>query len=239
MKKAAVLLLLLQIFLSCKGQESKNTETAYTLKQEYGLKGSVKKGTTYIYYKGEDDKIPIKNDKYIGKVTMTFDNAGDPISINKLWILGSLGKSEFSDHYTGKGRALSYKETVRLYDGEFKENNYKFIWSDDYNYSILNLKDSTSSNFTLDKNYRILKCVLKNKDVIDLTEETETIYKNDKILEIKTKATENTDGKTVVSYRIQVVQEYDNNGNPTVIYTYADIGKQKIEHVLYKEYTYY
>lgn len=238
-KKAAILFLLLQVFLSCNGQENKNTETTYKLKQEYGLKGTVKKVTAYIHYIKENGKIPAKTDDYLGKIAMTFDSLGNAITINKLWDLGRIGKTEFSDSYSGKGRAISYKGTVLLFDGEYKENNYKYVWSDDYNYTILNQKDSSRSNVTLDKNYRLLKSVLLNKNGIELIEEIETIYKNDKIQEIKTKMTENSDGKMIESYRIQVVQEYDNYGNPTVIYAYSDIGKQKMEHILYKEYTYY
>lgn len=239
MKKIVLLLIFFPLFLSCHGQGNKTTETTYTQKLEYGLKGAVKEVITYIHT-AEDGKIPANTAKPIGKITMTFDNMGNIIAINKVWDFESIGKSEFLSVFSGKGRAISFKETAHLYDGEHKENSYKYIWSDDYNYNIRSDKDSTFSNIiTLDKNYRLLKSVFKKEDVVESIEDIETIYKNSKIQEIINKETQNTDGKKMVTYRIQVAQKYDNQDNPTVLYGYDDINKQKMKHVLYKEYTYY
>ncbi|WP_300491110.1 hypothetical protein [Flavobacterium sp.] len=239
MKKIVLLLLLFPLFFSCNGQGNKTTETTYSQKLEYGLKGAVKEVVTYIHTV-EDGKIPENTAKPFGKITMTFDKMGNVITINKMWDIKSIGKSEFLSVFSGKGKALSYKETAHLYDGEHTENSYKYIWLDDYSYNVRSEKDSSYSNIiTLDKNYRLLKSVFKKEEVVESIQEIETIYKNNKIQEIASTETETTDGKKTVSYRIQVAQEYDNEGNPTVLYGYYDLNKQKVKHVLYKEYTYY
>lgn len=241
MKKTLVLLLLLQAFLSCNGQKSKITETTYTQKLEFGLKGSVKEVTGYMC-RVENDKIPTDTSKYIGKTTMTFDSLGNMIEKNKLWDLGigKVGTAEFSSVFSGTGKDLSFQETSHTGDDDLKKISYKYVWSDDYNYTIVSPEDTThSSIITLDKDYRLIKSVFKEEDVIQSTEEWETVYKNDKVQEIKTKITEKSDGKPEVSYQIQVMQKYDNNGNPTVIYVYKDIGKQKVVSVIYKKYKYY
>jgi hypothetical protein len=241
MKKTAALLLFLQIFLSCNGQETKIT---YVQKLEYELKGAVKEVTTYIYPL-ENDKIPANNGNYIGKITMTLDSLGNVITKNKVWDFDrtastKIDNAEFTSHFFGKGKELSFKETTRSGDGDVNEVEYKYVWLDDYNYTILPPNDDTYSiTTTLNKEYQIIKCVYKKGNSIQSTEEWQTISKNNKIQEIKTKATENQKGKKTVSYQIQVVQEYDKHGNPTVIYGYQDLNKQKVKNVLYKEYKYY
>ncbi|HRB70884.1 MAG TPA: hypothetical protein PK776_03460 [Flavobacterium sp.] len=239
MKKKVLLLLLLPLFLSCNGQESKTTEAVYTQKLEYGLKGPVKEVITYIHTV-DNGKIPANTAKPIGTTTITFDNMGNIMTITKIWDFERIGKSVFSSIFSGTGKDLSFKETVDLYDGEHTENSYKYIWLDDYSYNIRSEKDSSYANIiTLDKKYRLVKSIFKRDAVIESEEEIETVYKNDKIQEIINKEMENTDGKKSVSYRIQVAQKYDNQGNPTVLYGYDDLTKQTVKHVLYKEYTYY
>lgn len=113
------------------------------------------------------------------------------------------------------------------------------MWSNNYNYSIVSEKSPYVYTVTLDKNYRLIKYLIKNGEEIESVEEIETIYQDNKIHEIKSKTTEKIDSKITVSYQIQVMQSFDTYGNPTVIYTYRDINKQKIIGVLYKDYTYY
>lgn len=241
MKKTLVLLLLLQAFLSCNVQKSKITETTYTQKLEFGLKGSVKEVISYTC-KVENGKIPTDASKYIGKTTMTFDRLGNMIENNKLWDLGvgKAGTADFSNIFSGTGKNISFKETSRIGENDLKKISYKYVWFDDYNYAIVSPEDTIHSNIiTLDKNYRLIKNVFEEEGAIQSTEEREVVYKNNKIQEIKTKITENNNRTTEVSYQIQVMQEHDNSGNPTVIYVYTDIGKQKVVSVLYKEYKYY
>lgn len=238
MKKTTVLLLLLQIFPSCNGQDAKTTEPVYVQKLEYGLKGPVKEVISYIC-SVKNGEIPANTANYTGKITMTFDSLGNVIAINKVWDFVS-DKAEFSSIFMGKGKDVSFKETSRINDGNLKEISYKNVWSDDYNYTIISPENNDYSTIvTLDKNYRIIKSVFRKEDSIQSTEEWETIYKNNKIQEIKTKITQSTEGETREHYEIQVVQEYDKYGNPTVIHGYKDLSKQKVESVLYKEYKYY
>ncbi|MDO3425912.1 hypothetical protein QWT87_13510 [Chryseobacterium sp. APV1] len=237
--KKILLLFLYQIIFSCNGQESKITKTTYSQKLEYGLKGAVKEVTQYTCAV-KDDKIPTNKYDNIGKSTMTFDNQGNVIEINRSWNFGTLEtSSKFKQEYSGTGKNITFKEISNTH-GNIEELNHKFVWSDDYNYSIIPEKTDPSVNtVTLDKNYRLLKYVTKKGDKIEYVDDIETIYKDNKIHEIKTKTTEYIDGKMIVDYKIQVMQNFDTHGNPTVIYTYRDINKQKIAGVLFKDYTYY
>lgn len=243
MKKTAALLLLLPVLLSCNGQDAKITKVAYVQKLEYGLKGAVKEVTSYIY-RVENEKIPVNNGNYIGKITMTLDSLGNVITIHKLWDFDrtastKIDNAEFTSHFFGKGKDLSFKETSRYSDGDLKEIEHKYVWSDDYNYTITTQDDNTHSTLiTLDKEYRLSKSIFKG-DNMQSVEEWETISKNNKIQEIKTKMTQNLEGKTTVTYQIQAVQEYDKYGNPTVLYGYQNLSKEKVENVIYKEYKYY
>lgn len=236
--KNTLLFLLTQIFFPCNGQDSKIPETAYSQKLEYGLKGAVKEVTQYTCTV-KDGKIPTDKSANVGKSTMTLDNQGNLLEINRFWDFGTPDTTaKFKKEYSGKGKNITVKEISNLH-GNTEEINNRFVWSDNYNYSIVSEKSPYVYTVTLDKNYRLIKYVIKNGDEIESVEEIEAIYQDNKIHEIKSKTTENIDGKMTVSYKIQVMQSFDTYGNPTVIYTYRDINKQNIAGVLYKDYTYY
>lgn len=238
MKKTLLLFLLSQLFLSCNGQDSKTTETTYSQKLEYGLKGAVKEVTQYTC-PVIGGKIPTDKHDNVGKSTMTIDNEGNLIEINRSWGFGTPDTTaNFKKEYSGKGKNITVKETSNV-QGNVKEINNRFVWSDNYNYSIISEKSPHVYTVTLDKNYRLIQYIIRNKDKTELVEDIETIYKDNKIQEIKSKTTEKIDGKTTVSYQIQVMKSSDSYGNPTVIYTYKDINKQKVAGVLFKDYTYY
>lgn len=218
---------------------SQSTEITYSQKLEYGLKGSVKEVIQYTC-PVKDGKIPTDKSNNIGKSTMTFDDQGNIREINRTWNFGTPETSaKFKKEYAGTGKNITFKEISDL-QGKPEEINHRFVWSDDYNYSIVSDKNSSHVyNVTLDKNYRLIKYVTRKGDKIEYVDDTEMIYKNNKIHEIKTKTTEYVDGKMTVDYIIQVMQDFDTHGNPTVIYIYKDINKQKVAGVLFKDYTYY
>ena len=66
-----------------------------------------------------------------------------------------------------------------------------------------------------------------------------TIYEHDKIKKTINTVTEKSDDEVIVTYQIQVVQEYDNVGNPTLVYMYNEIDEKEIQQVIYKYYIYY
>jgi len=235
MKKVALFFLFLLITLSC----DRKGDKAFTQKMVYGLKGAVKNVTSYTY-KVENGKIPAKNAKYYdAKTTVTFDSMGNLTTTNELSDYGDLGKSEYSCVYFGQGKEISYIETERLYTGDVTKRTYKYVWLDDYNYTIVSQEDTTSAiSYTLDKNYRLIKSVFKKKGVIQSSNEIERSYNNDKIKETKTKMTLQILGGRII-YRIYVAQKYDSYGNPTIAYMYDDTDKQKLNSVTYSEYTYY
>lgn len=240
MKRTIALLILLPGFFSCQGQSNKIPKPiTYTQKLEFGLKGPVKKVTSYTC-KVTNGKIPADTTDYIGRTTMTFDHSGNVLTVERIWDLGTIGKSGFSFKYSGTGRAISFKETARIAGKAPEEGSYSYQWSDNYNYMIVAAERNSDTNLiTLDSNYRLIKNVFKKEGSTQSTEEWKTIYKDTKIKEVENKITEHSKEGTEVSYQVQVVKEYDKYGNPTVIYGYQDKDRQTVKQVLYKKYAYY
>lgn len=237
MRKPLLFLIFLAV-LSCKGQDRKITNLVYSQKLEYRLQSDVKEVIQYTC-NVKDGKIPADTSNYIGKSTMTFDNAGNVLTINRKWDFGTADtKSEYKMEFTGEGKDISFKEISNIRD-KITEAHYKYEWSEDYNYNIALQDDSVNlSTVTLDKNYGLIKDVFKG-DKIEYSEEIETVYKNDRLNEINKKTTTNYDGKIGVSHELQTVQQWDKYGNPTVIYEYNDTSRLEIKFVIFKEYRYY
>ena len=239
MKKTILLLVFLQVFFSCNGQSTKSLKNDYVQKMEFGLEGSVKEVTTYVC-KVENGNIPTDKTKYYGKMIKQFDIQGNALKIQDQWDMGELGKSESLSIYSGKGRAISFKDIVHFKEEAATELNYKYDWSDNYHYTIAATDKSPYLTFiTLDKDYRLSKIVFKNGNEIQVTQEFERIYKENKVWEIKETITDYNDGEKTITYQIQVVQKYDQYGNPTVVYSYNGLDKQQFENVLFTEYQYY
>ena len=236
MKKTTAILLLLQLLISCKGQDMKTT---YVQKLEFGLKGPVKEVVHYVCKVGEG-KIPIDKNNFYGKSTKEFDTLGNALKTNYFWDFGEIGKSESSTIYSGTGREVSLKETIRFNDDKAVETSYRYVWSDNYNYNIATTDESPYSNLiTLDKDYSLKKIVFKNGAQIQTTQEIETKYREYKIWEIIETITNYKDGEKTITYQVQVVQEYDQYGNPGVIYHYNNPDKEKLVNVTFAEYQYY
>lgn len=239
MKHTAIILLFLQLFLSCKGQGNKTAAPIYTQRLEYRLTGPVQEVTSYIC-KAEKGSIPTDTTHHVGKITMTFDSAGNAIEMNRAWDFGSMGNSKSNSRFFGKGKNISSKETVQFNGGDPEEFTYTYQWKDGYNYTIISPEDSSyTTEITLDKNYQLIRNVFKKGDTIQLTEEWGTTYKNNKLHEISTKRIHKEDDGTEDNYQLQVVQQSDRHGNPTIIYVYQDSSKQKVDHVIYKYYKYH
>lgn len=236
MKKTTAILLLVQLLVSCKGQDIKTT---YVQKLEFGLKGPVKEVAHYVC-KVENNIIPIDKHNNYGKSIKQFDSLGNVLKTNYFWDFGEVGKSKSSTIYTGTGREVSLKETIHFNNDEAVETSYRYVWSDNYHYNIAATDESPYSNLvTLDKDYRVKMIVFKNGSQTQTTQEFKTIYKNKRIQEVEEKITDYKDGQEMVTYQIQVVQEYDAYGNPGVIYHYNSPDKQKLVNVIFAEYQYY
>lgn len=238
MKKTIAILVLLQLLVSCKGQDAGTTKTTYVQKLEDGLNGPVKAITKYIC-KVENDIIPIDKSKFYGKTTKQFDSLGNALKISYQWDFGE-NKSRSSGIYSGKGREVSFVETTNFNDDETMETSYRYVWINDYHYNIAATDENPYSNLvTLDKDYRLKMVVFKNGKQIQTAQEFKTIYKNNRVQDVEEKITNYKDGQKTVTYRIQVVKEYDQYGNPTVIYHYNGLDKQKLVDVTFAEYQYY
>lgn len=114
MKKTLLLFLLSQIFLFCNGQDSKVTQTTYSQKLEYGLKGAVKEVTQYTCTV-KNGKLSTEKSDNVGKSTMTIDNEGNLLEINRSWDFGTPDTTaKFKKEYSGKGKNITVKEISNL-----------------------------------------------------------------------------------------------------------------------------
>lgn len=233
-------LLITQLSICCSGQADKTIESDYTQILETGLKGKVKQSTYYVN-PAMYGEIPTDTSAFIVKSKMTFDKLGNAIEVNKLFNIDAAGSIKTHKMwFSGKGRDVSIKVLSTFNNGKITVSNDKYIWSDKYTYSIISEQDSTHSNIiVLDKNYQLIRSLFKNNDVVQFTEEVKTIYEHDKIKKIINTVTEKSDDEVIVTYQIQVVQEYDNVGNPTLVYMYNEIDEKEIQQVIYKYYIYY
>ncbi|MDM1554946.1 MULTISPECIES: hypothetical protein [Chryseobacterium] len=236
MKKLLVAFIILQTIFSC------DKPATYSTKAECGLKGEVKQMTSY-FCDVKDDKIPKDSTDYMIKCTKTFDNVGNALETNKIIrmdVSGSIQSCTYRGLFSGKGKSISYKDILTCDNNPGDESSYKYVWADNYHCTITPQNNSSyTTSITLDKNYLLIKSVLKNKDKLQITEELEYTSKNDKIQKIKSKITENRDGEILTRYLIQVSKNYDEHNNPTIAYIYDNVDERAIKQVVYNSYLYY
>lgn len=235
MKLTAITLLLLQFFLSCNGLNGKVT---YSQKIEAGYRGSVKRVSTYICEIKHYGQIPTDTTNYKVKITTVFDSLGNILESNSLYQLSDY-TTEISSIYSGTGKNRTFKEKVLSGVGDTTEDSYKYVWSDDYNFTVVPIGNPEQSDITatttLDKDFRIIKTTYKSGDAIQITDEFTYKGKHEKTH----KRTVNEGDNKRIIYQIMVPKEYDQHGNPTVTYLYVDPDKQKLDSVVFTEYEYY
>src|SRR6218665_3214159 len=246
-KTIAILFFLPLFFLSCNGQESKNSKTAYVQKLEYGLNGPVKEVILYTC-SAENGIIPADTTNYVGKRTSTFDREGNMLEMHRVWRPNRaensrIRKSDLTMTFFGKGRDISLEISYVLEDGQVEKYAGKYVWSDDYNYTVVNLdNDNTAyaNHTTLGKDLRVIKTAFKERDTIQSGEELTYHYKNNTVQEIINTITEygnNVEKK--LTYQVRSPQKYDAYGNPTLTYEYSDLEKQHLTEVYFTVYQYY
>lgn len=233
-KKIAIFIFLPIFFFSCNGQNSK---VAYSQKLASGYNGTVKKVSTYICEIKRYDQMPTDTTDYKIKIITVFDSLGNILESNNLHKLSDY-TTEISSIYSGKGKNRTFKEKA-ITGLDIKEDSYKYVWSDDYNFTVVPVENLAQSDITsattLDNDFRVIKTVYKNGDTIRITDEFEYNGKHEKIH----KRTVNEGKNKRIIYQIMVSKEYDQHGNPTVIYLYEDPDKQKLDSVIFTEYEYY
>lgn len=233
-KTIAILLLLSIFFFSCNGQNSK---VAYSQKLASGYNGPVKKVSTYICEIKRYGQIPTDTIDYKIKIITVFDSLGNILESNNLHKLSDY-ITEISSIYSGKGKNRTFKEKA-ITGLDIKEDSYKYVWSDDYNFTVVPIGKSAQSDITsattLDNDFRVIKTIYKSGDTIRITDEFEYKGKHEKMH----KRTVNEGENKRIIYQIMVPKKYDQHGNPTVTYLYVDPDKQKLDSVVFTEYEYY
>ncbi len=234
MKKTAIALLLFQLFISCNGQ---NNKTAYSQKLEAGYNGPVKKVTTYICEIKRYGQIPTDTTGYKIKTTTVFDSLGNILENNNLYKLSDY-TTETSSIYSGTGKNRTVKEKA-ITGLDIKEESYKYVWSDDYNFSIVPIGNPVKSGITsttiLDSDFREIKTLYKRGDTTRIIDEFQYKGKHEKIH----KRTVNEGDNKRIIYQVMVPKEFDQHGNPTVTYLYIDSDKTKLDSIEFTEYEYY
>lgn len=239
--KNTVLLIFFQIALFCNAQEVDTTKLVYTQKLEYGIRGSVKEVKSYTSIVN-NGMIPTDTSDWTRRSSMTFDSLGNAIDISYFWHFGAdTATSEHKMTFSGKGKAITFKGSTSFNKASTTETSYKFVWLDDYQYNIVREEDSVCvETNVLNEAYGITKKSMSYLDNYLWEDEIETLYEDNRIAEIKIIARVQRNGEMNISREIQVVQKFDTYGNPTVLYEYNnDEGKQELEAVIYRTYTYF
>ena len=216
-----------------------NTTESYSQKVEYGLKGNVKEMKKYVC-KVENNKIPLDTTNFFRSYIKTFDEDGNSVEYNSS---NKDGKNTIHMKmiFSGKGKDISYKETVSFDKTKKQEKEYKYVWSDDFTYKIVDINDGNygqTQTIKLNKEFSIIEDNFKQGDYESL-EKRETIVKNNKIEKIKSTITTKTDDKAEISYHIEIVKKYDKYDNPTIIYIYNTLDETQLIDIIFQEYIYY
>lgn len=234
MEKITALLFLVQLVLSCSGV---NSQSAYS---ESGLNGAVKKETSYILPIKKYGEIPTDTINFESRIVNTYDSLGNLMKGHNFY-QHNYSQTEYITKYsgTGKNRTFTLQYLSGIEDTTVK--SYKYVWSDDYHFTIFptDKNDALISINTLDKKFRIIESVFKKGDTIRIVDEFEYEVKNNKIIEKTTKRTYE-EGKTDgVVYIVTVIKEFDEYGNPTLVYFYDNDDKKRITNVGFTFYEYY
>lgn len=229
MKKFVSLLLLLQLFVSCNGQKTNSNSGYY---------GSVKKVTGYSC-SVKQGKIPTNTADYSMKTTTTYDSLGNKLQSNEIYRAGDY-TIEISTFYSGTGKNRTFKtKIISGQDNSVKESTYKYVWEDDYRFSVISTNENDSTDFfattTLDRKFRVFETVYKSKGKFAMKDEYKYSGKHEKIL----KRTMEEGESDRIIYTVTVVKEFDKYGNPTVAYCYDDAQKEHLTAIFFNEYEYY
>jgi len=234
--KKVIFLLNLVLISFYNGQSNTITKT-YTSKAEYGIKGNIKEVNTYIC-KVENNKIPADTINFSRKYVKTFDENGNSIEDNYL-IKNEADIHKIKRIYSGQGKNMGYKQIYLIGNQKSIEEEYKYIWLDDFTYRDININEE---NFTqivkLNKEFNLNETFLK-QGAYECTEKIENITKNNKVERTKKIITTKTDDKTVVTYQVEVVKGYDKFDNPTIIYIYNTLDESQLKDIIIKKYIYY
>ncbi len=229
MKKQIALLFLLPLFfLSC-GQKTNSNSGYY---------GSVKKVISYSC-PVKQGKIPKDTADYSTRTTTTYDSLGNKLENNDFFKLSDY-TTEISTIYSGTGKNRTFKtKIISGQDNSIKESAYKYVWEDDYHFSMMTTDKNDSTDFvattTLDRKFRVVEIIYKSKGKFAMKDEYEYIGKHEKAL----KRTIDEGEKDRIIYTVTVVKEFDKYGNPTVAYCYDDAEKEHLTAVFFYEYEYY
>lgn len=229
MKKFVSLLLLLQLFVSCNEQKTNSNSGYY---------GSVKKVTDYSC-PVKQGKIPTDTANHNRKSTAVYDSLGNKLQSNEIYKAGDY-TTEISTLYSGTGKNRTFKtKTIWGNDGNIKESTSKYVWEDDYHFSVISTNENDSTDFvattTLDRKFRVVETIYKSNGKVTIKDEFKYSGKHEKTL----KRTIEEGEKDRILNIVTVAKEFDKYGNTTVAYLYDDTEKEHLTAVFFFEYEYY
>ncbi|WP_129021779.1 hypothetical protein [Edaphocola flava] len=227
-KTTTIFILLVLFFFSCNGQK-RNANSGYY--------GQVKKVTSYSC-SVKQGKLPNDTADYDMKATAIYDSLGNKLEDCELY--KSHYNTEILTIYSGTGKNRTYKtKTIWGADSSIVENTFKYIWKDDYNFTVIskNQNDSLdlSATTTLDRKFRTVETIYKSRGKFAMKDEFKYSGKYEKAL----KRTIDEGKSDRVIYTVTVAKEFDDYGNPIVAYCYDDSAKEHLTAVVFYKYDYY
>ncbi len=233
MKKTAIALFLLPLILSCNGQKTNKASGYY---------GTVKKIIQYTCPTKKYGEIPKDTTDYESKVISTYDRSGNLMEENALHQYRS-SITQFVTQYSGSGKNRTFTQQFLSGSEDTTVKTYKYVYSDDYHYTVVSDQKNSGSNFTmeyfLDNDFRTIKSVGKRGDTIYMLDVFEYKVKNNKLIEKTLKRTIEEGEKDRVIHVVTVPQEYDQYGNPTLVYIYDNEDKKRVSKLGFTIYEYY
>ncbi|MFD2907169.1 hypothetical protein ACFSX9_00330 [Flavobacterium ardleyense] len=169
---------------------------------------------------------------------MNFDREGNLLQMKREYKLEGLVQT-ITTIYSINGKEISYTEKTEDNEGEVANKQYKYIWTDDFHYKVIDIEnqDTFTDYISLNKAFQFIKNVSKSNK-IEHVNTVERTYKDNKITAIKI-VTNTVENKKIVggtSVSNQVVKEYDIMNNPTILHKIED---NKLTMLTIKKYKYY
>lgn len=222
------------LFVSCKVQENQKSES--------GLNGSVKKVTHYVCPIKKHGEIPKDTTNFEVREISTYDSLGNLIEGNAFYQYNNTIMESIT-RYSGIGKNRTFTQKFLSGSKDTTVKSYKYVYSDDYHFTIIPTHKVSESNFimeyTLDKDFRIIKSMGKRGDTIEMADEFEYRVRRNKVIEKTLKRTVEEGETDRIIHIITVPQEYDQYGNPTLVYIYDNEDKKRVTNVGFTFYEYY
>lgn len=214
-------------------------QNAYNQQKEYGLKGKIKKVSTYMVYPSKY-QIPADTLGFFRRNVMKFTKNGDLISQEKRYDLPNYFLSQ-KMKFSGTGKNISYKETSVLNDLPAENQHYIYKWTDALSYEIISTNPEVTAKrmVYLNADFTIKQVIYKANDLQTQENVTYVRNENNQLTEVRFNMQITKENETTFIQDIQKIQAVDVFDNPTVLYYYESEESRVPKTVIFNYYEYY